>query len=113
MKIQKNAPPRVFQVGANEDIIISDCGKIYLESNEQVTFVTAAGKEHDVVRKSWGYYATSSVNGRLVDQGFKTALVKNQFDKYYIMLVEIGCVSGFEAYLSAEKSEVVEWLDER
>lgn len=113
MKITKNEPPRVFRVGAGQNIAISDCGKIYLEPDEQVTFVTATGKEHDFVAKSWGYYATPSINGRLVKQGFKTALVKNQSGKYYIMVVDIDCISDFEAYLSAEKDEVVDWLDER
>ena len=113
MKIAKNEPPRVFQIGEEQNIVIFDCGKIYLEPDEQVTFVTAAGKEHDFAAKPWGYYATPSVNGRLVKQGFKTALVKNQLGKYYVMVVDSDRISDFKAYLSAEKNEVVEWLDER
>jgi hypothetical protein len=113
MKIVKKEPPRVFQVGEGRKISISDCGKIHLEPDEQVTFVTATGKEHDFAAKSWGFYATPSVNGRLVNQGLKTALVKNSYGRYYIMVVDTERIPDFEAYLSSEKNEVVEWLDER
>ena len=113
MKIKKNEPPRVFVVGEKGKIEIFDCGKIYLEPDEQVSFVTSSGKEHDFTAKSWGFYATPSVNGRLVNQGFKTALVKNQSGRYYIMVVDVDRVPDFEAYLSVEKNEVVEWIDER
>jgi len=113
MKIIKNEPPRLFCVGENDQIEISDCGKIYLKPNEQVSFITSSGKEHDFTAKSWGFYATPSVNKRLVDQGFKTALVKNEAGRYYIMIVDAECLSDFETYLSSEKNQVVEWLDER
>ncbi len=113
MKIVKNKLPRIFQVGENGEINISDCGKIYLDPDEQVTFVTVTGKKHDFTAKSWGFYATPSVNGRLVHQGFKTALVKNQSGRYYIMVVDVDRIPDFETYLSVEKNEVVEWIDER
>ncbi len=112
MKIDKNDPPRIFQVGLHK-ITISDCGKIYLEPDEQVTFTTPSGKEHDFAAKSWGFYATPSVNGRLVDQGFKTALVKNPQDRYFIIVVDIEKISEFEDYLRAEESEVIDWLDQK
>jgi hypothetical protein len=112
MKIEKREPPRVFRVGEGNKIEISDCARIYLEPDEQVTFVTKSGKEHDFVAKSWGFYATPSVNARLVNQGFKTALVKNQLGRYFIMVVEADLLPDFDAYLEAEKNEVVEWLDE-
>ena len=113
MKIVKNEPPRVFKVGEGGKIRISDCGKIYLEPDEQVTFVTGTGKEHDFTAKSWGFYDTPSVNNRLVNEGFKTALVKNSQGRFYIMVVDTDLIADFKAYLSAEKNEVVEWLDER
>lgn len=113
MKIVENTPPRVFEVGEGGSIKISDCGKIYLEPDEQVTFVTSSGKEHDFTAKSWGFYATPSVNKRLVDQGFKTALVKNRAGRYYIMVVDTDRISEFESYLDREKNQVVEWLDQR
>ena len=113
MRIETTKPPRVFQVGLRKQIDISDCGRVYLESDEQVTFVTPAGKEHDFVAKSWGFYATPSINGRLADQGFKTALVKNSFGKYYIMVVDPDKMADFNAYLEIERHEIAEWLDER
>lgn len=113
MKIIRNEPPRVFQAGEDGKVRISDYGKIHLEPDEQITFMTVTGKEHDFVAKSWGFYATPSVNSRLVNQGLKTALVKNQAGRYYIMVVDTNRISDFRAYLKAEKNEVVEWLDER
>ncbi len=75
--------------------------------------MTPSGKEYDFAAKSWGYYATPSVNGRLVDQGFKTALVKNRIGKYYVLIVDIEHLSKFNDYLATEESDLVEWLDER
>ena len=112
MRFEKNDPPRVFRVGENL-IAISDCGKIHLEDNDQVTFVTASGREHDFTAKSWGFYATPSVNGRLIDQGFKTALVRNSSGKYYVMVIDKDKIHDFEDYLASEKNEIVEWLNER
>jgi hypothetical protein len=113
LKITITDPPRIFHVGIDKSIQVSDCGRICLEPGEQVTFVTAEGKEHDFAAKSWGFYATPSVNGRLAKQGFKTALVKNSFGKYYIMVVDSDRMEQFLKYLRAEKQEIVEWLDER
>ena len=41
------------------------------------------------------------------------ALVKNSQNRYYIMAVEIEKMEDFYAYVNAEESQVVEWLDER
>ena len=113
MHFRENSPPRIFTVGLQRDIKIADTGNVFLQPDEQVSFVTRSGKEHDFVAKSWGFYATPSVNGRLKDQGFKTALVKNSFGKYYIMVVELEHLQKFDDYLRQEKNVVVEWLDER
>ena len=113
MRFERTDPMRVFQVGLDQQISISDCGRVSLEPDEQVTFVTPAGKEHDFVAKNWGFYATPSINGRLADQGFKTALVKNSFGKYYIMVVDPEQMVDFNAYLKIERHEIAEWLDER
>ena len=113
MKFEPTDPARVFQVGLKRQISIADCGRIHLEPDEQVTFVTSSGKEHDFVAKSWGFYATPSINGRLVDQGFKTALVKNSIGRYYVMVVDADLIVDFTAYIIEERHEVIEWLDER
>ena len=113
MKFIENQPPRKFKVGGGQNIEILDCGKILLESNEMVTFVTSRKKEFDFTAKDWGFYATPSINGRLLNQGFKTALVKNQFNKYFIMVVNKEMTDRFFKYLVEEKSELIEWIDEK
>ena len=113
MEVKLNDPPRRFNVGIQNQIEISDCGKVKLEADEQITFITSSGKEHDVAAKTWGFYATASVNGRLVDQGFKTAFVRNSIGRCYVMLVDRNRISEFEEYLREEKQVVEEWLDER
>jgi hypothetical protein len=113
MEVKLNDPPRRYNVGIQNQIEISDCGKVRLEADEQITLITDTGMEHDVAAKTWGFYATASVNGRLVGQGFKTAFVRNSFGRYYVMLVDRNRISEFEEYLSVEKLVVEEWLDER
>ena len=113
MKIKENIPPRNFAVGVNQQIVIKDVGTVELESNEMVTLLTESGKEYDIVKKEWGFYATPSLNGRLIAQGFKTALVKNSFGKYYIMLVEKEKITGFQQYLEIENNFLTCWLDEK
>lgn len=113
MKVKEKNPPREFEVGRQNQIKIKDCGYIMLEPDEQVTFITADGKEYDVARKNWGYCATPSVNSRLKHQGFKTALVKNTYRQYFVMIVEEKQVEKFLNYLDSEKHEIVDWLDER
>lgn len=111
MKFKKLDPPRKFKV--NERVELSDCGKVYLDENEMVSFVTPSNKEFDFAAKSWGFYVTPSVNERLRNEGFKTALVKNSMGKYYIMSVEKEKLNSFLDYLKVEENEVVQWLDEK
>ena len=106
-------PPREFIVGANESIKLKDCGSVRLEFNEQITFITKSGAEYDVARKDWGFYATPSVNGRLKNHGFKTALVRNNKGQIYVMIVESAQIKKFELYCQTEEQQVLEWLDER
>tara|TARA_Y100000588_G_scaffold392671_1_gene505457 strand:+ start:2980 stop:3336 length:357 start_codon:yes stop_codon:yes gene_type:complete len=113
MKTDFSTEPRKFWSDQAKTIEISDYGKIKLEPNEMISFQTCDGKEYDVARKSWGFYATPSVNSRLKNEGFKTALVNNSKGQLYIMLVEKGKMDDFHAYLEKEANEVVEWLDEK
>ena len=112
MKFIEKNPPRIFTTGTKGRSPISDCGEVYLNPDEQITFVTASGKNYDFVAKDWGYYATPSINGRLAREGFKTAIVKNQGGKYFIMVVDKDSLADFEAYLSTENSTTIDWLDE-
>ena len=113
MKFNEENPPREFKVGLDNQIVIKDCGTIHLTPDEQITFVTGDGKEYDVSRKNWGFYATPSMNGRLKKIGFKTALVKNSHGMYYIMLGEKNRINEFQNYLKEEKQSIEQWLDEK
>ena len=84
VKIIINKIPRIFTVGQIKKINIKDYGKIHLRKNEQLTFISGKNKNqkhYDITKKNWGYYATPSLNGRLKDNNFKSALVKNSNDK--------------------------------
>lgn len=113
MEFRAKNPPRKFLVKKNIEVEIADCGEIVLAPDEQVTFVTPGGGEYDVARKSWGFYATPSINSRLVRFGFRTALVRNDHGQYFVMLVEKGMMPDFEEYIKRDKQEVVEWLSDR
>ena len=112
MKISKNIPPRTFKVGRRKTVELQDCAHIMLAPDEQVTFETGSGSEYDVTRKSWGYYATPSSNGRLKSFGLKTVLVKNSNSKFYILLVETEKEAEFQKYLKNEGLSIICWLDD-
>lgn len=114
MNFEEKNPPRQFKVGVPENgIVISDFGDLQLNANEQITMISVNGKRHDFASKEWGFYATPSVNGRLKNEGFKTALVQNSMGQIYIMVVDKDLLEEFEHYCTMEKQEVLEWLDER
>jgi SAM-dependent methyltransferase len=111
MKWTPNEPPREFETGRGEAIRIRDVGRLALENDEQVTFVTGSGAEYDVARKSWGFYATPSLNGRLLDFGLRAALVGSHVGRYYVILVERGREAELQGYLDREGSRLARWLD--
>ena len=114
MKFQSKDPPRRFKVGKPENkIVISDFGDLSLEPNEQITLVSENGRRHDFAAKEWGFYSTPSINGRLKDEGFKTALVENQKGQIYIMSVDKEKINLFEKYCLDEQQTVLERIDER
>ena len=113
MEINLKEQPRIFKIGTEKDIEIQDWGNIILDKDEMISFKSENGKNYDVVSKEWGYYATPSINGRLLDEGFKTALVKNTQNRYYIILVEKEKIDEFFSYINKDNQKVVEWLDER
>jgi len=49
-----------------------------------------------ITAKDWGFYATPSINGRLQQFGFKTALVENPQGRIYVMVVEEEKIELFE-----------------
>ena len=110
--INKKIPPREYKVGKKKQIKITDCGTVILEPDEQVTFITKTKSEYDITRKNWGYYATPSINGRLKNFHFKTAMVRDEKGMIYIMLVEKHMEFEFDKYIQDEKLTIVDWLDE-
>ena len=110
MKFLPKDKPRNFYVGLDLDIQIKDLGEIFLEENEQITFLTENGNRHDFVRKEWGFYATPSINGRLKNEGFITALVKNKKGQIYIMVVEKEKLDLFLKYCDNERQSIIQWL---
>lgn len=111
MIFSEMSPPREFRVGAKKEIVIKDCGSVNLDHDEQITFVTNDGKEYDVARKEWGFYATPSMNSRLSSFRLKAVLVKNDLTQYFVMLVEEGKEDLFKDYLEKESQSIVTWLD--
>ncbi len=112
MELTRNQAPRTFRVGADKRIEMTDCARIELRPNEQVTFVTESGSEYDVARTEFGYYATPSLNGRLRNHGFRAVLTKNKRGRFYVMLVEQDKEEAFDRYLSTQDMETVCRLDD-
>lgn len=116
MRIRRVDPPREFQVGRRGGIL-RHVGDAWLEPDEVLTVRTDSGTEVDLTRKSWGYYGSPSLNGRLREHGLRAALAVgiprggDEANRMYLLLVEAGQEDGFRAYLEAEQMEVVAWLD--
>jgi hypothetical protein len=111
VKIDEQNPPRLFEVGNGAKFLMKDCGAVRLEPDEQLTFVTDSGTQYDLARKDWGYYATPSLNARLLGFGLRAVLIKNPLGRYFVLLVERGKEGLFEAYLESEQLRLVTWLD--
>ena len=111
MKIKKIEPARRFLVGRRAPIECTHVADIELDHNQLLTFRAPGGVEHDVCRTSFGFYATQSMNGRLPSHNLRPALVRNDMECYYLLLVEAGKEDVFNAYLDAGDYERVAWLD--
>jgi len=116
MRIEQVDPPREFEVGLR-GAMLKHVANLELAPDEVVTLVTASGTELDVTRKEWGYYATSSLNGRLRDHGLRAVLAVGmpregqEAERVYLLLVEEGREETFKAYIEAEGMRVAAWLD--
>ena len=112
MKYSVINPPRAFSVGADKSIKLSDCMHIELDSDEQVTFCNET-TEYDVVKKSWGFYATPSINGRLIRHNLLTALLRNpRSEMCFICLVKNDQVNDYQRYITNEGLEHICWLSD-
>lgn len=109
MKTRFKDKPRIFEV---RGVKIKDFGKIYLNDNEMVSFVTKDRRECDFTAKDWGFYLGPSLNSRLKKEGFRAALVLNEEGSLYINAVEKDKINLFRKYLKTnQKSKVIYWLD--
>ena len=111
MKITTLDPPREYQCGFEFKRTISDCARLELQPDEQITFLTESGAEYDITRKDFGFYATPSTNGRLKRFGLRAVIVLNNQSKSYVFLVESGKESCFYKYLAEENMSIIRWLD--
>jgi len=111
MHLVAKVPPREFVVGFDKTGVLRDCGTLHLDPDEQVTLVTEDGKEYDVTRKDWGFYAGPSLNGRLAGFDLRAVLVKNRVNRYFVLLVERGKESAFQRYIDDEPLRIITWLD--
>ena len=112
MKFKEKSPPRKFLVGTHNKFYINDCGSIYLEDDEQITFKTNNDTEYDIAKKDWGYYATPSLNGRLYNFNLRTCLIRNtKTNRYFILIVEKNHEDDFLKYLISESCEIITWMD--
>jgi len=111
MKFDPKNPPRTFEVGNTIRFTMKDCGNVRLEPDEQLTFTTESGAEYDLARKNWGFYATPSLNARLLQFGLRAVLVKNPIGRFFVLLVERGKDAEFNEYVRVERLETVCWLD--
>lgn len=111
MQFEPKHPPREFIVGFDRKGVIRDCGTMRLEPDEQITFKTEDGKEYDVTRKDWGFYAGPSLNGRLAGFNLRAVLVKNRLERFFVLLVERGKEESFAHYVAGEPLQIIAWLD--
>jgi hypothetical protein len=91
---------------------LSHVADAWLEADEVVTFRTDSGCEFDVTRKSWGFYAVPSLNGRLPKHGLRPALVSDG-ETLYLLLCERDREAEFASYLDDQGLSLKEWLDSR
>ena len=112
MKFEVNSDPRIFPVGIAHTQL-SHVADIDLEADEMVTFVTEGNIEYDVCRKSWGYYATPSLGGRLRAFGWRAAVMRNIDTRHcFVVLVQEDMENEWMAYMLLERQELVLWIDD-
>ena len=112
MKIKHISPPRTFKVGAKKKINITHTADVSLDENEQVTFVGDDNSEIDIVKKSWGYYLTPSINKRLLSFGIFTYLVQNSRGNIFVMAVEKKKLKEFMEYITFTEQKIIINLSE-
>jgi 2-polyprenyl-3-methyl-5-hydroxy-6-metoxy-1,4-benzoquinol methylase len=101
---------RSYKTGFGGGIVIKDCARIMLNSNEQVTF-QSKNFLYDFCKKNWGYYSTPSINKRLKNNGFEVYLIQNLTGDIYLWSVEKNKKKNFLNYLKKENQKIIAQLD--
>tara|TARA_Y100001958_G_C20853722_1_gene295047 strand:+ start:163 stop:492 length:330 start_codon:yes stop_codon:yes gene_type:complete len=109
MKVYKRKKARKFLVSKKNNIFLKDVGKIHLQEDENLTITCKEKKDFEICRKSWGYYATPSLNFRLKRKGLKAVLVKQNL-KYFILLVDMKKKEKFKNYIKIENYKIIRWF---
>ena len=100
-------PVRKFEVGDTVPTIeLSHVMDLMLEADEQVTLVAEGGKEVDICKKDWGYYATPSLNSRL-----QRCCLVDSAGKKFVHIVDQNKMPSYQNYLDQQKMTIVAWLD--
>jgi hypothetical protein len=107
MKIKKKN--RSFIVGEKKKLQIKHVANVTLANDEQLTFLFK-NSEYDFVKKNWGFYATPSINGRLKNERFFSALVKNKKKMLYLMVVHKSKIREFNKYCKNHNQKIIKWL---
>lgn len=109
MRYAFQTPPRRFRVGGLE---ISDHGKVHLEPWDMISIVRDGGHECDVTATDWGLYLAPSLEGRMLENGYRVALVRNVQGKAFLNAVLVDRLAVFQRYLEEQGSVLVAWLGE-
>lgn len=112
MQFDPVEPPRIFFVGKSNEIPLFHVGDCKLANDEVLTLLGPNGEEYDLVAKDWGFYATPSVNRRLISFGIMTSLVEGLQGKRFIHLVYEDKRDQYENYCKSEGLRVIAWLHE-
>jgi len=112
MMYASKSPAREFSVGIRS-IVVSHVADIELGADEMITFTGPDAHEYDVVKKSWGYYATPSIDKRLPAYGLRAGLMRNIDTRHcFVVLVRDNALDDWQSYMADERQELVGWLDE-
>lgn len=114
IELKTKDTPREFGVG---QYCVRDWGTIRIvcdspRTNEFITVESGSGRRCDISATSWGFYLGPSINGRLKEEGFRTAITVGAQGKIYFMAVEIDKLDDFKEYLKLNQLRVVCWADE-
>tara|TARA_E500000178_G_scaffold356577_1_gene435650 strand:+ start:1571 stop:1903 length:333 start_codon:yes stop_codon:yes gene_type:complete len=101
MKFVKKIKKRKFIANKKTNLLVSDVGKIILQSREHLTIETKKRK-NEICAMEWGFYLTPSINQRLKKQNFEVYLVKNKNKKKFIVSVLNNKKKAFHQYAKKE-----------